>query len=145
MARAIWWLLFSFFLGGIHVFRFDALTAAHRAWWHAYYPGGGFITLAEPRLESFYWVQMYKIASATRADRQLYDLMGPWGVTPTSWPDIHWDLNIQMTYWVFFTSNRVAMVRPLTAALDRLTPTLINNVPPAWRSDSVSDAATRSF
>jgi hypothetical protein len=53
------------------------LTTLHRAWWHAYYPSGGFVTLADPKVESFYWVQMYKIASATRADRELYDLMGP--------------------------------------------------------------------
>ena len=63
-------------------------------------------------------------------------------------PDIHWDLNIQMTYWVFFTANRVSMVRPLTAALRHNTPALINNVPPAWRSDSAaapSDSSSPDF
>jgi len=29
------------------------LLAAHRDWWHAYYPSGAFLTMAEPRLESF--------------------------------------------------------------------------------------------
>jgi hypothetical protein len=115
-----------------------SLTASHRAWWHAYYPAGGFVTLANPQLESFYWTQMYKIASATRADRELYDLMGPWGVTPTSWPDVHWDLNIQLTHWVFFTANRIDLVRSLTSRLDANTPTLINNVPVAWRNDSAA-------
>lgn len=37
----------------------EALTAAHRVWWHEYYPSGGFITLANPKIESFYWCQMY--------------------------------------------------------------------------------------
>ena len=114
------------------------LTASHRAWWHAYYPAGGFVTLADAVVESFYWVQMYKIASATRADRELYDLMGPWGVQPTSWPDVHWDLNLQLTHWVFFTSNRVGMVRSLTSRLEANFQTLVDNVPPAWRLDAAA-------
>ena len=47
---------------------------------------------------------------------------------PTSWPDIHWDLNLQLTYWVFFTSNRVKMVKSLTNQLTRNTQALIKNV-----------------
>jgi alpha-L-fucosidase 2 len=121
-----------------------ALTASHRAWWHAYYPAGGFVTLADPKTEGFYWTQMYKIASATRADRELYDLMGPWGVHTTSWPDVHWDLNLQLTYWVFFTSNRVDLARSLTSRLGANTPTLINNVPPAWRVDSAAGPSDSS-
>ena len=115
-----------------------ALTASHRAWWHAYYPTGAFVTLAAPTVEAFYWIQMYKIASATRADRELFDLMGPWGVQPTSWPDVHWDLNLQMAHWVFFGANRVDLARSLTSRLAANTPTLINNVPPAWRADSAA-------
>ena len=61
---------------------FDALIASHREWWHEYYPQS-FLTLAHPQLESFYWIQMYKIASATRADRPVYDLLGPWDVDTT--------------------------------------------------------------
>lgn len=114
------------------------LTTAHQRWWHAFYDAGGFVTLANPELESFYWIQMYKIASATRADRELYDLMGPWGVEPTSWPDVHWDLNLQLTYWIFFTSNHVEMARSLTSRLANNTPTLVSNVPVEWRDDSAA-------
>jgi hypothetical protein len=75
----------------------DTITTSHRKWWHEYYPRS-FLTLSAPRIESFYWTQMYKIASATRADRPIYDLQGPWTVTETHWPDIHWDLNLQVHY-----------------------------------------------
>ena len=122
----------------------DALIASHRKWWNAYYPAGAFVTLANPQLESFYWTQMYKIASATRADRELYDLMGPWGVQPTSWPDVHWDLNIQLQHVVFFTANRIDLMRSLTRRLDQNTPTLITNVPVEWRDDSAAAPSDNS-
>ena len=32
---------------------------------------------------------MYKLASATRHDRVVYDLMGPWYIEGTNWPDLH--------------------------------------------------------
>ena len=76
----------------------DAMTAAHLRWWHEYYPAS-FLTFSASRLESFYWIQMYKLASATRGDRVVYDLMGPWYIDGTNWPDLHWDLNVQLTYW----------------------------------------------
>ena len=60
-----------------------------RAWWHGYY-AESFLTLSDSTIESFYWVNMYKLASATRADRAVYDLMGPWYIEGTSWPDLHW-------------------------------------------------------
>lgn len=75
-----------------------ALEAAHQKWWHEYYPMS-FLTFSASRLESFYWIQMYKLASATRSDRVVYDLMGPWFIDGTNWPDLHWDLNVQLTYW----------------------------------------------
>lgn len=72
------------------------LVREHQAWWHAYYPQA-FVTFSDTRLESFYWIQMYKLASATRPGRQVYDLQGPWFVENTPWPDLHWDLNIQVS------------------------------------------------
>jgi alpha-L-fucosidase 2 len=80
----------------------------------------------------------YKIASATRSDRPVYDLLGPWDVSMTSWPDIHWDLNLQMTYQPMLTSNRLDLLESLTANLQRTTPNLVANVPTAWRVDSAA-------
>ena len=59
-------------LGGI-----AGLRAAHRAWWRAQYELA-WLTLAPAQMESFYWIQMYKLSSATRAGRAVHDLTGPW-------------------------------------------------------------------
>lgn len=48
------------------------LNRTHRKWWNAYYPIS-FVSLPDARLESFYWIQMYKLASATRANRPYID------------------------------------------------------------------------
>jgi hypothetical protein len=82
----------------------DALAASHRAWWHDYYQKS-FISIPNSRLESFYWIQMYKMASATRADRPIIDLAGPWYMRGTQWPGIWWNLNIECAYAPFYTSN----------------------------------------
>lgn len=76
----------------------------HRTWWHDYYQKS-FLSLPNSRLESFYWIQMYKMASATRADRPIIDLAGPWYRRGTPWPGIWWNLNIQATYAPFYVSN----------------------------------------
>eukprot|EP01046_Picozoa_sp_COSAG06_P009766 COSAG06_NODE_516_length_14818_cov_18.077926_10_plen_376_part_00 len=73
---------------------YSALHAGHRRWWNRYYTGGSFLSISDTLLESFYWINMYKLASATRHDRVVYDLMGPWYIDGTNWPDLHWDLNV---------------------------------------------------
>lgn len=114
--------------------KFDDLVASHRAWWHEYYPQS-FLSIPDTRMESFYWIQMYKLASATRADRPAIDLMGPW-FRRTPWPHIWWNLNIQLTYWPVYTANRLALGESLTRLIDADRANFINNVPSAWRSDS---------
>lgn len=50
------------------------LPSQHAAWWQAFWPAN-FLTLnAQPRLEQFYWIQVYKFASATRQGNALFDL-----------------------------------------------------------------------
>src|SRR2546429_3854369 len=43
------------------------LEAEHRKWWHAYYPAS-FVSFPDARLEAYYWIQIYKLGSAMRAD-----------------------------------------------------------------------------
>jgi alpha-L-fucosidase 2 len=94
----------------------DALTASHREWWHRYWPES-FVSIPDTRLESFYWLQMYKFASATREDRMPIDLMGPW-YNNTPWPRIWWNLNIQLTYWSILTANRLELGDPFCKMID---------------------------
>ena len=38
----------------------EELVRTHRAWWHAYYPKS-FVSVPDTQIESFYWIQMYKL------------------------------------------------------------------------------------
>jgi alpha-L-fucosidase 2 len=113
---------------------FNQFVPDHRAWWHAYYPES-FLSIPDMRLESFYWIQMYKLASATRADRPAIDLMGPW-FRRTPWPHLWWNLNLQLTYWPVYTANRLELGESLIRMIDADRTNFINNVPAEWRSDS---------
>lgn len=95
----------------------EALERTHRAWWHDYWPRS-WVHVPDAALERFYWVQMYKLASATRADRPVYDLLGPWG-RDTRWAGLWWNLNVQMAYWPVYTSGRLELGLSLVRALAR--------------------------
>ena len=110
----------------------DALRRTHRAFWHAYYPAS-FVSLPDARLESFYWLQMYKLASATRADRLPIDNQGPW-YRRTPWPALWWNLNVQLSYWPVYASNRLELGESLLRFLDTRRDTLRKNVPNASAS-----------
>lgn len=113
----------------------DALRRTHRAWWHAYYPAS-FVTVPDARLEAFYWIQMYKLASATRADALVIDNQGPW-YQRTPWPNAWWNLNVQLSYWPVYTANRLALGESLLRFVDDHRETLQQNVPAAQRRDGI--------
>jgi len=107
------------------------LTAAHRQWWHAYYPAS-FLTFPDARLEAYYWIQIYKLGAAMRSDGPILDLNGPW-FNATPWPAIWWNLNIQLTYSPLFRANRLDLAESLFGNLDRNRQALIDNVPERLR------------
>ncbi|MDO4856516.1 MAG: alpha-L-fucosidase [Thermoguttaceae bacterium] len=92
------------------------LIATHRAWWHGFYPKS-FVSVPNTQMESFYWIQMYKLASATRPDRHVIDLMGPW-YCPTVWAKIWWNLNIQICYLPVYTANHCELGESFTRLID---------------------------
>jgi hypothetical protein len=94
-----------------------ALTAEHRAWWHALYPAS-FVALPDPQMEAFYWIQIYKLASASRSGGDLIDDDGPW-MRVNRWPYATWNLNVQLTYWPAYASNHLDLGRSLTEYVDR--------------------------
>jgi hypothetical protein len=120
----------------------DSLTTTHQQWWHQYYPES-FVSIPDTRLESFYWIQMYKLASATRADRPAIDLMGPWD-SATPWARIWWNLNLQLTYWPVLTSNRLELGESLCKMLDNGAANLAANAR-EFSSDSAAVARTSSY
>ena len=106
----------------------DQLTADHRSWWNAFYPKS-FVSVADTRLESFYWIQFYKLASATRRDRPVVGTCGPW-LEPTPWPGTWWNLNVQLEYWLINATGHTEL-DSLSESLGRHRANLVANVPPA--------------
>lgn len=121
----------------------ETFTQSHRDWWHRYFPLS-FVSLPDTRLESFYWIQMYKLGSATRENGPMLDLMGPWFYT-TPWPKIWWNLNVQLTYWPLVTSNRLELHRSLDNTLFNNQQNLIDSVREEWRHDSATIGRTSSY
>ncbi len=118
----------------------SALEREHRAWWHDWWPRH-FLSIPDTRLESFYWIQIYKLGSAARPDGPAIDLMGPW-FRSTPWPRFWWNLNIQLTYWPVYAANRLDVGESLLRMLDRGQSNLIANVPEAFRHDSAAIGRT---
>ncbi|MGW3659856.1 glycosyl hydrolase family 95 catalytic domain-containing protein [Streptomyces sp. NPDC005151] len=110
-----------------------ALTAEHREWWHAFY-GKSFVSVPDARLQSFYWIQLYKIASATRRDLPPVGTCAQW-LEPTPWPGTWWNLNVQLEYWLINATGHREL-DSLTASLDKYRDNLVLNVPERYRHDS---------
>jgi hypothetical protein len=95
----------------------DILLAAHRDWWHGFYPRS-FLSIPDGRMESFYWIQLYKFASASREGGPLVDDDGPF-FRINQWPYATWNLNVQLTYWLPLASNHLDLSEPLIDEMDR--------------------------
>lgn len=111
------------------------LYKEHYDWWESYYPRS-FVSLPDKKLEGLYWIQMYKLASATRENRHLIDVIGPW-LTITPWPTAWWNLNVQLTYWPCYTSNRIELSKSLSNTLVNNMQNMINSVVEEYRYDSI--------
>lgn len=105
----------------------------HRAWWRAFYPAS-FVTIPDASLESFYWIQLYKLASATHPGRPVIDLLGPW-FKATSWPLLWMNLNVQLTYFTLGITNHLNLEDNLYQLLERHKKQMIENVPEEFQND----------
>ncbi|MFV0391336.1 MAG: glycosyl hydrolase family 95 catalytic domain-containing protein [Paludibacteraceae bacterium] len=105
----------------------QTLWAEHTGWWHAYYPSG-FISFDNNRkIESFYWVQVYKFACASREGKPIVDIMGVWPVVRTPWCAVWTNLNTQLTYSWMAAANRSHLSQPLWKAFRDNKTNLIDN------------------
>ncbi|WP_250572479.1 glycosyl hydrolase family 95 catalytic domain-containing protein [Nonomuraea sediminis] len=112
---------------------YDALRADHQTWWHAFYRKS-FVSIPDQRLQSFHWIQLYKVACATRAGAPVMATTGPW-LEPTPWPGVWWNLNVQLEYWLIHGSNHLEL-DSVTSTLDANRAQLTANVGSAYRADS---------
>jgi len=115
------------------------LTAEHREWWNAFYRKS-FVSVPDGRLHSFYWIQLYKLASATRTDRPPVGTCAQW-LEPTPWPGTWWNLNVQLEYWLINATGHPEL-DSLSSSLRRFSDNLSLNVPVKYRHDSAGLART---
>ncbi len=92
------------------------LVTPHRNWWHAFYQKS-FLSIPDGQMESFYWIQMYKMATCSRPDGPALDILGPF-FRVTQWPGLWWNLNIQLTYWNVLQSNHLELGENLITLID---------------------------
>ncbi|MFE0026372.1 Tat pathway signal sequence domain protein [Amycolatopsis sp. NPDC059021] len=116
-----------------HAEPFGLLTYGHRRWWHDYYRRS-FLSIPDTRLQSFYWIQLYKVASAARREAPVMATSGPW-LEPTPWPATWWNLNVQLEYWLIHGSNHLEL-DAVSYALDRYRANLSNQLAEPYRADS---------
>jgi hypothetical protein len=102
------------------------LLSAHREWWHGFYQKS-FLSIPDPRLESFYWIQLHKFAAAARESGPVVDLHGPW-FRVNQWPGVWWNLNVQQTYWLPVLANHPDLASTLIDEMDRYWEPLINTL-----------------
>ncbi len=94
----------------------SVIQKEHRNWWHIFYQKS-FLSIPDTRIESFYWIQLYKMGSACRADGPALDLFGPW-FRVSQWPGLWWNLNVQLTYWPFYSTNHIDLAQNLVDLID---------------------------
>lgn len=115
---------------------FEKWEKEHVEWWHNYYKRS-FVSLNDTRVETVYWTQIYKMACTTRHNLPMMDTAGLWQ-TPSPWPYITWDLNVQLCYWLPVASNHIETIGvSLINHLDKWKDNLIKNVEPVeWQEDA---------
>jgi alpha-L-fucosidase 2 len=111
----------------------ESLAVAHRMWWHDFYQSS-FLSIPDKRLQSFYWIQFYKLASAARKDAPPMATCGPW-LENTPWPATWWNLNVQLEYWLIHGSNHMEL-DAVTHTIDKNRDLLVEQVPAEYRHDS---------
>lgn len=109
---------------------------AHRDWWHDYYPAS-FVSTGDSYWDSYYWIQQYKIACATRDSGWIIDNQGPW-LQRTAWNATWWNLNAQLSHLGGHQANRRGMVSALGHRLGLNRDALVLNVAEEFRDDSAA-------
>jgi len=111
----------------------SSLLRSHRDWWHRFYRKS-FLSVPDAMLQSFYWIQLYKLACAAREHAPVMATTGPW-VEPTPWPGVWWNLNVQLEYWPVLGSNHLEL-DAIPRTLAENTDVLISALKPEYRADS---------
>ncbi|MEV6158030.1 glycoside hydrolase family 95-like protein [Nonomuraea sp. NPDC052129] len=110
----------------------EAQVVAHRLWWQRFYRRS-LLSIPDKRLQRFYWIQLYKMASATRDGAPVVTEWGPWfPEAGNSWTNIWWNLNVQVSYPMINGSNHPEL-DAVTTTFRKYRENLELNVNPGYR------------
>lgn len=122
---------------------YDNMYQQHVEWWHNFYKAS-FVSLPDKQFENFWWIQQYKLGSATRKDAPAIDLMGPW-FRHTPWAAYWFNLNVQLTYSPVYSSNRLDLGHSMVSFINNNRKQLINNVPDKYQHNAMALGRNASF
>lgn len=94
----------------------DNVKADMHKWWNKYY-SKGMIDIPDKKMENFYHIQLYKLATCSRPDGPAMDVFGTFYKT-SQWPGIWWNLNIQLTYMSTLPTNRLEQAENFIKLMD---------------------------
>ncbi|MEC4017888.1 glycosyl hydrolase family 95 catalytic domain-containing protein [Streptomyces sp. H27-D2] len=110
----------------------DRLVGEHRDWWHHYFRRS-LLSVPDKRLQSFYLIQLYKLACSTRAAGPAMSEWGPWfPEVGNNWTALWWNLNVQIASWPMYGSNHLEL-DSVTNAFRRFEDNLALSVPEEYR------------
>lgn len=104
-----------------------------RQWWNAYHERS-FLSIPDKKLENFYFIQMYKLATCSHPDGPAMDVMGTF-FKLSPWPSFWWNLNIQLTYMPIGPANRMEQGKNFQRLMDEVFPSLVRSIEPCKIGD----------
>lgn len=110
------------------------LLKSHLDWWSGFYQKS-FVSINNGIYEGFLYIQLYKLASASRENGRPFDTSGPWLTDNTGWPGTWWNLNVQLSVSPLYISNHIDIAHCINNTLFKHKADLYNNVPKQYRSD----------
>ena len=88
---------------------YDVLLEEHKKWWDDFWSMST-VNIPAPEIQQHYNLVQYFYGAASRRDAPPIPLQGLWtadeGNLPPWHGDYHHDLNTELTYWAYLTSNR---------------------------------------
>lgn len=102
-------------------------------WWNRYL-SESFISIPDKKLENFYAIQMYKLATCSNPKGPAMDNFGTFFKT-SQWPGMWWNLNVQLTYQSVYPNNRMEQGTNFQTLMDTCFIRIIHHILPQKAGD----------
>lgn len=90
---------------------------SHEAWWKNYWSKSA-VRIPDAKIEKQYYLELYKMGCVARENTPPISLQAIWtadnGNLPPWKGDLHHDLNTELSYWPFYTSNHLTEAKSFT-------------------------------